>query len=70
MHRDPFSHARSVDWTNRFTTLTETKNHEARHVYLNDAAIDALKSLSPRIQDDRLFPFKPYQMTTSLQTRG
>ena len=42
----------SVDWTNRFATLTETKNGEARHVYLNDAAFDALKSLPARVEND------------------
>ncbi len=53
---------KSVDWTNRLATLTDTKNGEARHVYLNEAAYDALKSLPPRI-DGGLFPLGPNQVT-------
>ena len=40
---------KSIDWLNRTAALTETKNGEARHVYLNDAALEALKALPPRI---------------------
>jgi integrase len=54
---------RSVDWTNRVASLFETKNGEPRHVYLNGAAYEALKALPARIDDDRLFPFKPHQVT-------
>ncbi len=34
---------RSVDWVNRVATLADTKNGEARYVYLNDAALEALR---------------------------
>lgn len=54
---------RSIDWSNRVASLDETKNGEPRHVYLNDAAYEALKSLPARIDDGRLFPFKPHQVT-------
>ncbi len=53
----------SIDWQNRIAMLTETKNGEARHVYLNNAAIEALKTLPPRIGDARLFPFNPSQVS-------
>ena len=42
--------------------LFDTKNGEARHVYLNPAAAEALKSLPPRL-DGRLFPMGPNQTT-------
>src|SRR5207245_3848179 len=54
---------RSIDWTNRIAALLETKNGDSRHVYLNDAAYEALKSAPARINDDRIFPFQPHQMT-------
>ena len=54
---------RSIDWTNRIATLVETKNGEPRHVYLNDAAYEAFTSLPTRIDDERIFPFEPHQMT-------
>jgi integrase len=54
---------RSVDWTNRIVTLVETKNGEPRHVHLNEAAYNALRLLPARIGDERLFPFKPHQIT-------
>jgi integrase len=53
---------RSVDFQNRFVTLTDTKNGDARHVYLNEAAFDALKALPTRL-DGRLFPLGPNQIT-------
>ena len=53
---------KSIDWRNRAALLTETKNGEARHVHLNDAALEALKALPPRI-DGRLFPLGPNQTT-------
>ena len=53
---------KSIDWQNRTAALTETKNGEARHVHLNDAALEALKALPPRI-DGRLFPLGPNQTT-------
>lgn len=53
---------KSIDWRNRAALLTETKNGEARHVHLNDAALEALKALAPRI-DGRLFPLGPNQTT-------
>jgi len=58
---------RCVDWTNRFVTLADTKNGEARHVYLNDAALDALRSLPAKLGDDRFFPFRPWQMTMAVR---
>jgi integrase len=55
---------KSLDWQNRTATLVETKNGEARHVYLNDAAFEALKALPPRI-DGRLFPLHPNQVSVA-----
>ena len=43
--------------------MTETKNGEPRYVYLNEAVLEALKSLPARIDDERLFPFRPHQVT-------
>jgi integrase len=54
---------RSVDWANRVATLADTKNGEARYVYLNDAALEALRSLPPRLDTTRLFPIGPNQAT-------
>ncbi len=54
---------RSVDWANRVATLVDTKNGEARYVYLNDAALEALRSLPPRLDTTRLFPIGPNQAT-------
>ncbi|HKN00567.1 MAG TPA: tyrosine-type recombinase/integrase [Candidatus Binataceae bacterium] len=53
---------KSIDWRNRAALLSETKNGDARHVHLNDAALEALKALPPRI-DGRLFPLGPNQTT-------
>lgn len=53
---------KSVDWANQIATLADTKNGETRHVYLNEAAYEALKSLPTRI-DGRLFPLGPNQVT-------
>jgi integrase len=53
---------RSVDFQNRFVTLTDTKNGDGRHVYLNEAAFDALNALPTRL-DGRLFPLGPNQTT-------
>jgi integrase len=54
---------KSVDWANHLVTLTDTKNGETRHVYLNDAALTALQSLPPRLDTPRLFPLGPNQVT-------
>jgi integrase len=54
---------KSVDWANRVATLADTKNGEARYVYLNDAALDALRSLTPWLDTTRLFPLGPNQTT-------
>ncbi len=53
---------KSIDWQNRTAGLTETKNGEARQVYLNEAALEALKALPPRI-DGRLFPLQANQVS-------
>jgi integrase len=53
---------RSVDFANSVATLADTKNGEARHVYLNQAAVEALKSLPSRL-DGRMFPMGPNQTT-------
>jgi integrase len=53
---------KSVDWANRLAKLADTKNGETRHVYLNEAAFDAMKSLPTQV-DERLFPFGPNQVT-------
>jgi integrase len=54
---------KSVDWANRVATLADTKNGEARYVYLNDAALEALRSLPPRLDTTRWFPIGPNQTT-------
>jgi integrase len=54
---------RSIDWSNRIASLFETKNGEPRHVYLNDAAYEALRSLPAGIDDERIFSFQPHQVT-------
>jgi integrase len=54
---------KSVDWQNHMVTLANTKNGEARHIYLNDTAIETLRSLPARIDTERLFPFGPWQIT-------
>jgi integrase len=56
---------KSIDWQNRIATLTETKNGTARHVHLNDAALNALRTLPPRLDSSRLFPFGPNQISMS-----
>jgi integrase len=53
----------SINWTNRTTHLTETKNGKARTVQLNDTAIEALKSLPHRL-DGTFFPFSADSLTT------
>ncbi len=55
---------KSIDWQNRTVLLTETKNGEPRQVYLNDAALEALKALPPRI-DGRLFPLHANQVSVA-----
>lgn len=60
---------RSIDWTNRIVTLVETKNGEPRYVYMNEAAYDALRSLPGQIGDDRLFRFRPHQVTMAFSPR-
>jgi integrase len=56
----------SIDLTNRLATLEITKNGEKRHVYLNDAAFNALESLPTRL-DGRLFPFNPNQISVAFK---
>ena len=58
---------RSVDWQNRMVTLADTKNGDARHVYLNDAALGALRSVPAKLGDDRFFPFRPWQVTMAVR---
>ena len=53
---------KSVDWVNRLVTLADTKNGDTRHVYLNEAAYEALKSLPSRL-DGKFFPLGPNQVT-------
>jgi integrase len=55
---------KSIDWHSRTAALTETKNGESRHVYLNDEAFEALKALPPRI-DGRLFPLHANQVSVA-----
>jgi integrase len=55
---------KSIDWQNRTAALTETKNGEARQVYLNDVALEALKALPPRIEG-RLFPLHANQVSVA-----
>jgi integrase len=58
---------RSVDWQNRMVKLNDTKNGDARHVYFNDAALDALRSVPAKLGDDPFFPFRPWQMTMAVR---
>jgi integrase len=58
---------RAIDWQNRMVTLEATKNGEARHVYLNDTAVEALRSLPARIDTERLFPFEPNQLSMAFR---
>jgi integrase len=58
---------RSVDWSNRLVTLEATKNSEVRHVYLNEAAFEALRALPTRLDSDRLFPFGPNQISMAMR---
>jgi len=53
----------SIDLRNRAGPVNRNqRTGEARHVHLNDAALEALKSLPARI-DGRLFPLGPNQTT-------
>lgn len=52
----------TVDFANSVATIADTKNGEARHVYLNRAVIEALKALPARL-DSRMFPMGPNQTT-------
>ena len=54
---------KSIDWTSRVATLADTKNGEARHVYLNDAAVEALRALPRRLDSPHLFAMGPNQAT-------
>jgi integrase len=53
---------KSIDWQNRVALIGETKNGEARRVYLNETAFSALAGLPVRL-DGRLFPFGPNQVS-------
>ncbi len=57
----------AVDWQNRIVKLESTKNGEARHVYLNDNAVEALRSIPARIDTDRFFPFGPNQLSMAFR---
>lgn len=57
---------RSIDWNRRTTTIEETKNGESRVIRLNATAIEALRSLPPRLDTPKLFPFKPNQMSQAV----
>lgn len=57
---------RSIDWSQRTTTIDGTKNGESRIIRLNGIAIEALKALPPRLDTPKLFPFKPNQITTAV----
>jgi integrase len=58
---------KAIDWWNRVATLPDTKNGETGYVPLNDAAIASLKSLSAVSDSDRLFPFKPNQVSVAMK---
>ncbi len=49
---------KSIDWQNSLATLESTKNGDTRHVPLNNAAVEALRSLPARLDGGCLFPFK------------
>jgi integrase len=49
----------SIDWTNGIANLEKTKNGDSRHVPLNGAPLEALRSLPVRLDGNgKLFPFK------------
>jgi len=54
---------RAIDWDQRTAKLEETKNGEPRLVRMNATALAALKSLPPRLDSPRFFPFKPNQVS-------
>lgn len=54
---------KTIDWANHIATLDDTKNGDARQIYLNDAALEALRSLPARLDSERLFPLRPNQTT-------
>jgi integrase len=54
---------KSIDWPNGIAMIADSKNGEGRHVYLNDAALEALRALPQRSGTDRLFPLSPNQTT-------
>jgi len=56
----------SIDWTNGIANLEKTKNGNSRHVPLNGAAIEGLRSLPVRL-DGKLFPFNPNQISVAFQ---
>jgi integrase len=59
---------KGIDWMNRIVTLEDTKNGESRHVFLNDAALEALRCLpSPLNDGGHLFPFTPNQVSMAVR---
>jgi integrase len=58
----------AIDWANRIVTLETTKNGERRHVFLNDAALGALRSLPLPIDSAScLFPLNPNQVSMAIR---
>jgi len=47
--------------------LDTTKNGEARHLYLNETAYQALQLLPAHIDSERFFPFGPWQITMAFR---
>lgn len=58
---------RDIDWKNKIATLEHTKNGEKRHVFLNEGTLMALRSIPPRLDTDRLFPFSGDQIGMALR---
>jgi integrase len=56
----------TVDWPNRLANVENTKSGKPAHVPLNDAALDALRSLPTRM-DGRLFPYNGDQMSAAFK---
>jgi len=49
---------KDLDWENGIATLHDTKNGEKRHLFLNAVSLEALRSLPPRVDTPKLFPFE------------
>ncbi len=58
---------RDIDWQGRTATARGTKNGDDRTVPLNQDALEALRSLPPRLHNPRLFPFSGPQVSVAFE---